>query len=365
MFSFEISHSDGAARCGEITTPHGQVRTPAFMPVGTAGAVKAIFPDQIKQAGSDMILVNTYHMMLRPGAEKVAALGGLHKFMRWDKPILTDSGGFQIMSLAKLVKITKQGATFRSHLDGSSHSLTPEQAMEVQALLGSDIQMVLDECLALPADDEKVRRSVDLSLDWAVRSKAAFAGEGGLFGIIQGGLSPTHRTYSAEQTIQIGFDGYAIGGLSVGEPQSARLGTLDLLEPLLPQTQPRYLMGAGRPADLVQAIARGIDMFDCVLPTREARHGRAYTNHGVLNLRNAAHADDPAPLDEKNPCPASSWSRAYLHHLFRTQEPLAMMIVTWNNIAYFQSLMAQSRAAICAHCFDTYQKSVLAIYPPA
>ncbi len=363
MFSFEVVGQDGAARCGEITTPHGKVHTPAFMPVGTAGAVKAIFPDQVKQAGAEMILANTYHMMLRPGAEKVAQLGGLHRFMGWDKAILTDSGGFQIMSLAKLAKIDKDGVTFQSHIDGSPHRLTPERAMEVQALLGSDIQMVLDECLALPADDDQVRRSVELSLDWAARSKDAFQGAGGLFGIIQGGLSPEQRAYSARETIKIGFDGYAIGGLSVGEPQAAMIQTLDVLAPLLSSSAPRYLMGVGRPDDLVQAIARGIDMFDCVLPTREARHGRAYTNDGVVNLRNAVHADDPAPLDQKIDYPAASWSRAYLHHLFRIQEPLAMMILTWNNIAYFQHLMAQSRIAISQGTFDDYRKSLLAIYP--
>ncbi len=362
MFSFATRHRDGAARCGEITTPHGKVQTPAFMPVGTAGAVKAIFPEQVKQAGAEMILANTYHMMLRPGAEQVAALGGLHHFMGWRGPILTDSGGFQIMSLAKLVKIDRKGATFRSHIDGSTHSLTPEQAMEVQALLGSDIHMVLDECLALPAEDEQIRRSVDLSLDWAARSKKAFGGAGGLFGIIQGGLSLEQRAYSAHETIKIGFDGYALGGLSVGETSSARLEILDALEPLLPPSQPRYLMGVGRPDDLVQAIARGMDMFDCVLPTREARHGRAYTHLGVINLRNAVHADDPAPLDSQSDFPAALWSRAYLHHLFRIQEPLGMMILTGNNIAYFQSLMAQSRAAIAQGTFADFQQSVLAIY---
>ena len=365
MFSFETRHQDSAARCGEITTPHGKVQTPAFMPVGTAGAVKAIFPDHVKQSGAEMILANTYHMMLRPGAEQVASLGGLHRFMGWDGPILTDSGGFQIMSLAKLVKIDRKGATFRSHIDGSTHSLTPEQAMEIQAQLGSDIQMVLDECLALPADDDQISRSVDLSLDWAARSKKAFGGAGGLFGIIQGGLSLDHRAHSAQETIKIGFDGYAIGGLSVGESQPAMLEILDAVTPVLPAAQPRYLMGVGRPDDLVQAIARGMDMFDCVLPTREARHGRAYTHLGVVNLRNAVHADDPAPLDKKSDCPASSWSRAYLHHLFRIQEPLGMMIVTWNNIAYFQNLMAQSRAAIAQGRLKDFQKSVLAVYSPA
>ena len=334
------------------------------MPVGTYGAVRAISPDRVEAQGADIILANTYHLMLRPSAERIAALGGLHQFMHWHKPILTDSGGFQIMSLGKQVKITKEGARFRSHLDGSQIDLTPERAMEVQALLGSDIQMVLDECLKLPADEERIKASVELSLEWALRSKQAAAAaqkdkqDKKVFGIVQGGLSEELRATSARETARLGFDGLALGGLSVGETQEEMLRVLAATLPLLPDAVPHYLMGVGRPDDIVQAIAHGIDMFDCVLPTREARHGRAYTQDGAFNLRNARFAEDSTTLDAHSP-----YSRAYLHHLFNINEPLAMMILTESNIRYYQQLMAECRAAIEQNNFDAYAESVLALYP--
>jgi queuine tRNA-ribosyltransferase len=357
-FSFKLMGKDGAARVGEISLPRGTVRTPAFMPVGTAGSVKAMYPDQVRGVGADIILGNTYHLMLRPGAERIAALGGLHVFANWPYPMLTDSGGFQVMSLAKLRKIDEAGVTFRSHLDGSEHSLSPERSMEIQALLDSDIRMQLDECVALPAPRAEVERAMRLSLRWAERSKAAFAGDAGraLFGIVQGGDQPDLRLESAATLRDIGFHGYAIGGLAVGEPQAVMLQMLETVDPALPEDRPRYLMGVGTPDDLVEAVARGMDMFDCVMPTRAGRHGLAYTRFGKINLRNARHADDPRPLDETSDCPAArDYSRAYLHHLVKSGELLAGMLLTWSNLAYYQGLMQGARAAIAANRYDDYR----------
>lgn len=354
--TFTLSHTDGAARSGALETPHGVIRTPAFMPVGTAGTVKGIYPDQLEALGADVILGNTYHLMLRPGAEAVAALGGLHDFMRWDRPILTDSGGFQVMSLAKLRTIDEEGVRFQSHIDGSDVMLTPERSIEVQSLLGADIAMVLDECIALPAPEAEARRAMELSLRWAARSRAAFTGAGALFGIVQGGTYEALRAASAEGLVEIGFDGYAIGGLAVGEGQEAMLKVLDYTAPLLPADRPRYLMGVGTPDDLVEAVARGLDMFDCVLPTRGGRHGTAYTWDGKLNLKNAAHADDSRPLDAASDCPASNnYSRAYLHHLIRCNEYLGAMLLSWHNLAFYQELMAAMRAAISAGDFADFR----------
>jgi queuine tRNA-ribosyltransferase len=347
--SFRLDATDGAARTGALALPRGIIRTPTFMPVGTAGTVKAMTMDQVKATGADIILGNTYHLMLRPGAERVAALGGLHAFARWPGPILTDSGGFQVMSLAQLRKLDENGVTFQSHIDGSTHSLTPERSLEIQGLLDSDIRMQLDECVALPAASEVIERAMRLSLRWAERSKAAFGSPEGraLFGIVQGGDLPELRLASAEALAAIGFDGYAIGGLAVGEPQATMLAMLDLTAPALPADRPRYLMGVGTPDDIVESVARGIDMFDCVLPTRAGRHGVAYTRFGKLNLKNARHADDPRPLDEAAEwTPARDYSRAYLHHLVKSEEMLGAMLLTWNNVAYYQSLMAGLRAAI-------------------
>ena len=319
--TFRIDATDGAARTGAITLPRGVVRTPAFMPVGTAGTVKAMTMAEVKATGADIILGNTYHLMLRPGAERVAALGGLHKFARWDGPILTDSGGFQGMSLAKLRQLDDDGVTFQSHIDGSTHRLTPERSLEIQALLDADIRMQLDECVALPASAEAMEKAMRLSLRWAERSKAAFGAPEGraLFGIVQGGDQPALRLQSAAGLTAIGFDGYAVGGLAVGEPQATMLAMLDLTVPALPADRPRYLMGVGTPDDIVEAVARGIDMFDCVLPTRAGRHGVAYTRFGKINLKNARHADDPRPLDEAAAWPAArDYSRAYLHHLIKS-----------------------------------------------
>jgi queuine tRNA-ribosyltransferase len=348
-FGFRVLAEDGAARRGEVTTPHGVVRTPAFMPVGTQATVKAMYPDQVRAAGTDILLGNTYHLMLRPGAERVARLGGLHAFMRWPHAILTDSGGFQVMSLARLRKLDKDGVTFRSHIDGSEHRLTPERSIEIQRLLGADIVMQFDECVALPAPRAEIERAMRLSLDWAERSKRAFGDGGGaaLFGIVQGGDQPDLRLQSAAGLVGIGFHGYAVGGLAVGEPQATMLAILDATVPALPADAPRYLMGVGTPDDILRSIARGVDMFDCVMPTRAGRHGQAFTRRGRVNLRNARHADDPRPLDEESDCPAArDFSRAYLHHLVRAGEALGAMLLTWNNLAYYQSLMAGARAAI-------------------
>ena len=356
-FSFTLKKRDGAARLGVVHTRHGDIRTPAFMPVGTVGTVKGVYLDQVRQAGADIILGNTYHLMLRPGAEQVAALGGLHRFIGWDGPILTDSGGFQIMSLAKIRKITEQGATFQSHIDGRRHELTPERAMDIQALLGSDIQMQLDQCIEYPHTEKQAERAMQLSLRWAERSRRAFAGlrGQGCFGIVQGGVNEALRRESAEGLKAIGFHGYAIGGLAVGEGQELMLRTIDCTAPHLPEDQPRYLMGVGTPDDLLGAVARGVDMFDCVLPTRSGRHGQAFTRFGKINLRNARHADDPRPLDAGHPSPAlNGYSRAYLHHLMRSGELLGMMILSWANLAYYQSLMQDMRAAIAAGRFGDF-----------
>ena len=348
-FMFTLTGTDGTARTGEIRMPRGVIRTPAFMPVGTAGTVKAMYPDQVKVLGADVVLGNTYHLMLRPGAERVARLGGLHAFMNWPYPILTDSGGFQVMSLAGLRKIEESGVTFQSHIDGSRHVLTPERSIEIQGLLGSDIQMQLDECVKLPASEEVVAKAMHLSLRWAERCKIAFGEQPGkaMFGIVQGGDVPHLRVESARELVGLDLKGYAIGGLAVGEPQHVMLAMIETVEPHLPREKPRYLMGVGTPDDIVEAVRRGVDMFDCVMPTRAGRHGMAYTRAGRLNLKNARYAEDLSPLDPESTCPASnSYSRAYLHHLVRANEILAMMLLTWNNLAYYQDLMAGLRKAI-------------------
>jgi len=351
-FRFQVLAQDGAARRGEIETPRGKIRTPAFMPVGTAATVKAMFLDHVREAGADIILGNTYHLMLRPGAERIAKLGGLHKFMGWQGPILTDSGGYQVMSLSKLRKIDEKGVTFSSHLDGTKFELTPERAIEIQNLLDADIVMQLDECIRLPAPDNEVERAMQLSLRWAERSKRAFEGaEPGraLFGIVQGGTLPKLRKESARALVRIGFSGYAIGGLAVGEPQDVMLTTIEQTVPELPADKPRYLMGVGEPGDILAAVERGIDMFDCVLPTRAGRHALAYTRFGKINLKNARHAEDAKPLDEQSQCPAArDYSRAYLHHLVKANEMLGAMLLTWANIAYYQELMQGIRDAISA-----------------
>jgi len=355
-FPFELHATDGAARTGVLRTPRGDIRTPAFMPVGTAGTVKALTVDQVKSAGSDIVLGNTYHLMLRPGGERLAKLGGLHLFMRWDGPILTDSGGFQVMSLAQLRKLDEQGVTFRSHIDGSQHLLTPERAVELQAdQIGADIVMQLDECPALPAPREAVQKAMELSLRWAERCKSAFGKRDAqnLFAIVQGGTEMDLRVSSAQSLVAQGFDGYAIGGLAVGEPQAEMLSVLDVTAPLLPVDRPRYLMGVGKPHDIIEAVARGVDMFDCVLPTRAGRHGQAWTDDGPLNITNARFAEDPTPLDPESECPASSeYSKAYLHHLFKAQEILGQVLLSWHNVAYYQSLMARIRAAIAAGSYN-------------
>ena len=357
---FEIHATDGDARTGLVRLPRGEIRTPAFMPVGTAATVKAMMPESVRATGADILLGNTYHLMLRPGAERVARLGGLHRFMDWSRPILTDSGGFQVMSLSALRKMSEEGVVFRSHIDGSEHRLTPERSIEIQRLLGSDIQMVLDECVALPASDAAVEKALALSTRWARRSKAAFgdqASEGrALFGIVQGGTNPALRRRSAAELIEIGFDGYAIGGLAVGEGHEAMIATLAETTPALPAQRPRYLMGVGKPRDLVEAVARGVDMFDCVLPTRSGRNGQAFVRTGTLNLKNARHADDPAPLDPACSCPACTrFSRAYLHHLIRSGEILGAMLLTWHNLHYYQDLMAGMRSAIAGGTFAAFR----------
>ena len=350
-FPFTISATDGKARTGVLQTSRGDIRTPAFMPVGTAGTVKALTVDQVAQTGADILLGNTYHLMLRPTAERVKRLGGLHKFMRWDKPILTDSGGFQVMSLSKINKVKEEAVTFQSHIDGSRHVLTPERSMEIQDLLGSDIQMQFDECVKMPCSDAEAERAMRLSLRWAERSRKAFGGKPGraTFGIVQGAAVPALRVESARALANMDFHGLAIGGLAVGEPQDVMLAMIDTVEPHLPKTKPRYLMGVGTPDDIIESVARGVDMFDCVMPTRAGRHGLAYTRMGRINLRNARHAADPAPLDALSTCPAArDYSRAYLHHLVKSQEILGMMLLTWVNLAYYQELMAGLRAAIAA-----------------
>jgi queuine tRNA-ribosyltransferase len=358
-FSFCLSATDGQARTGEITTPHGVVRTPAFMPVGTQGTVKGMLPQDVRATGTDIVLGNTYHLMLRPGAELIAQLGGLHAFMRWPHPILTDSGGFQVMSLSPLRSIDENAVTFRSHLDGSTHVLTPERAVEIQRLLGADIVMQLDECIRLPAERRDVERAVRLSIAWAERSKRAFAtAEPGkaLFGIVQGGDDPALRIESARALVDIGFSGYAIGGLAVGEPQEVMLHMIETVAPMLPAHRPRYLMGVGTPEDILEAVARGIDMFDCVMPTRNGRHGVAFTRRGPINLKNARHAADARPLDEASACDAArTYSRAYLHHLVKANEMLGAILLTTVNLAYYQELMAGARAAIADHRFEDFR----------
>jgi queuine tRNA-ribosyltransferase len=349
-FSFTLKARDGKARTGAIGTPRGTIRTPAFMPVGTGATVKAMFPEDVAATGADIILANTYHLMLRPGAERIAKLGGLHKFMHWEKPILTDSGGYQVMSLAKLRRIDESGVTFQSHIDGASIELTPERAIEVQCLLGADVQMVLDECTPFPASRDEAKASLDLSLRWAERSKAAFAARAkpgqALFGIVQGSVYPELREESARALIDVGFDGYAVGGLAVGEGQGAMLDMVEVTTASLPEDRPRYLMGVGTPEDLLLSIARGIDMFDCVMPTRSGRHCQAFTWGGRLNLRNARYAEDATPLDPESACPAAQYERAYLHHLVRAGETLGAMLLSYANVQFYQELMGRAREAI-------------------
>jgi queuine tRNA-ribosyltransferase len=358
---FTVQATDGGARTGVLELGRGPVRTPAFMPVGTAGTVKAMYMDQVRALGADIILGNTYHLMLRPGAERVAKLGGLHTFGGWHGPILTDSGGFQVMSLAALRKLDADGVTFKSHIDGSMHRLTPERSVEIQTLLDADIVMQLDECVRLPTGRDDVERAMRLSLDWAARSKRAFGRQPGkaIFGIVQGGDQKDLRVASAEALRAMDFPGYAIGGLAVGEPQSVMLDMIETVEPHLPDAKPRYLMGVGTPDDLVECVGRGVDMFDCVMPTRAGRHGLAYSRFGKVNLRNARHADDARPLDEASSCPAArDYSRAYLHHLTRSGEILGMMLITWINLAYYQELMAGMRGAIAAGRFADFRAAL-------
>ena len=358
VLDFEILNSDGRARTGSLLTAHGAIDTPAFMPVGTAATVKAMTPDAVAETGAQCILANTYHLMLRPGPERIARLGGLHKFMNWPGPILTDSGGFQVWSLAELREMDEDGVEFKSHLDGTLHRLSPERAMEIQRLLGADITMVLDECTSLDASKDEVAKSMRLSMRWAERCKAAYEERPGhgLFGIVQGGVYGDLRAESAETLVGLGLDGYALGGLSVGEGQEEMFRVLDATVPLLPPALPRYLMGVGKPADLVGAVARGMDMFDCVLPTRSGRNGQAFTWDGPMNLRNARFAEDTDPLDGKCACPTcATYSRAYLHHLIRAGEYLGSMLLSWHNIAYFENLTARMRAAIAAGEFEAFR----------
>ena len=365
-FCFRLTASDGAARAGEMTTAHGLVHTPAFMPVGTQAAVKGVHHDDVRAAGTELLLGNTYHLMLRPGAERVAALGGLHGFMRWPLPILTDSGGFQVMSLAALRKVSEEGVTFRSHLDGAKVELTPERAVAVQILLGSDIAMQLDECVRLPAERAELERAMQLSLRWAERCKRAFenaAPDRALFGIVQGGDDPQLREDSVRALTALGFDGYAIGGLAVGETRRVMLDVVERTAAALPPERPRYLMGVGTPSDILQAIGRGIDMFDCVLPTRNGRHGLAFTRFGPINIKNARHADDPRPLDAESRCPAArDFSRAYLHHLFRSGELLGGTLLSIVNLYYYQELVAGARAAIAAGRFADFAATTMAAW---
>jgi queuine tRNA-ribosyltransferase len=355
-FAFHVDANDGAARSGVVSTPHGDVRTPAFMPVGTQGAMKGVHWRDVRASGADIVLGNTYHLMLRPGAERIAELGGLHRFVNWPHPILTDSGGFQVMSLSELRKIDHNGVTFRSHLDGAMFALTPERAVEIQTLLGSDIAMQLDECMRLPQPPAELERAMKLSLAWAERCKRAFetAAPNGargraLFGIVQGGDDRALRAASARALVDMDFAGYAVGGLAVGEPQAVMLAMIEEVAPLLPAGRPRYLMGVGTPDDLLGAASRGIDMFDCVLPTRNGRHGLVYTRFGTINLRNARHAADPRPLDAESRCPAArDYPRAYLHHLVKAGEMLGAMLLSEVNLYYYQDLMAGIRAAIAA-----------------
>ncbi len=359
-FPFEIKATEGAARTGVLQTARGEIRTPAFMPVGTAATVKALTVDQVASTGADIILGNTYHLMLRPTAERVQRLGGLHRFMRWEKPILTDSGGFQVMSLSKIARVTEEAVAFQSHIDGSKHIMTPERSIEIQAeLLGSDIVMQLDQCVAWPAEEAKAVEAMRLSARWGARSKAAFGDRPrqALFGIQQGSTFEALRRESSERLIETGFDGYALGGLAVGEGHEAMCEVLDYAPAMLPADRPRYLMGVGKPIDLVEAVARGVDMFDCVLPTRSGRHGQAWTWEGPLNLKNARFTEDDTPLDETIACPASShYSKAYLHHLVKSEEILGQVLLSWHNIAFFQALTAAMRGAIAEGRFEAFRR---------
>ncbi|ACM26599.1 tRNA guanosine(34) transglycosylase Tgt [Agrobacterium sp. SHOUNA12C] len=356
-FQFQLKKTDGGARLGEVSMPRGTIRTPAFMPVGTVGTVKAMYLDQVRESGADIILGNTYHLMLRPTAERVARLGGLHELIRWPHPILTDSGGFQVMSLSGLRKLDEKGVTFKSHVDGSLHHMSPERSIEIQGLLGSDIQMQLDECVALPSTPKEIERAMEMSLRWAERCKVAFGDQPGkaMFGIVQGGDVPDLRVRSAQALSQMDLKGYAVGGLAVGEPQDVMLRMLETTLPELPTEKPRYLMGVGTPDDILKSVARGIDMFDCVMPTRSGRHGLAFTRRGKVNIRNARHAEDMRPLDDQSNCPASrDYSRAYLHHLVRANEALGGMLLSWNNLAYYQELMQGIRQAIAEGRFADF-----------
>tara|TARA_Y100000991_G_scaffold130353_1_gene98192 strand:+ start:88 stop:1218 length:1131 start_codon:yes stop_codon:yes gene_type:complete len=357
-FSYTLSAVNEKARCGIISTPRGEIRTPAFMPVGTSATVKAMLPESVRSTGADILLGNTYHLMLRPTAERISQLGGLHKFMNWDRPILTDSGGFQVMSLAELRKLNEEGVTFKSHIDGSRHVLSPERSMEIQKMLGSDIVMCFDECPALPAQYEKIANSMRLSMRWAKRSRDAFGDRPGyaLFGIQQGGLEHDLRAESAGALQSIEFDGYAIGGLAVGEGQEAMFEVLDYAPDMLPTDKPRYLMGVGKPSDIVGAVKRGVDMMDCVLPSRSGRTGQAFTHRGVVNIKNARHQNDPRPLDVSCQCPAcKNYSRAYLHHVFKSQEIISSMLITWHNLHYYQDLMERIRQAILNKSFAEFE----------
>jgi queuine tRNA-ribosyltransferase len=361
-FLFSLKARDADARLGEIATLRGAIRTPAFMPVGTAAAVKAMLPETVRATGADIILANTYHLMLRPGAERIAKLGGLHRLMGWEGPILTDSGGYQVMSLSKLRRIDEYGVTFQSHIDGATLEITPRRAIEVQCLLGADIQMVLDECTPFPATRDEAKSSMELSMRWAERSKQAFqdlsASGQALFGIVQGSIYPDLRKESVLALKSIDFDGYAIGGLAVGEGHQAMLDTLAVTTAVLPEDRPRYLMGVGTPLDLLAAIARGTDMFDCVMPTRSGRHCQGFTWTGRLNLRNARYAEDPTPLDSESTCPAARYSRAYLHHLVMSGETLGAMLLSWANVHFYQELMARARDAIHAGDFAIFAQDV-------
>ena len=357
-FSYSLSAVNEKARCGVISTPRGEIKTPAFMPVGTAATVKAMLPESVRSTGADILLGNTYHLMLRPTAERISELGGLHKFMNWERPILTDSGGFQVMSLAELRKLGEEGVTFKSHIDGSRHVLSPERSMEIQKMLGSDIVMCFDECPALPASYGKIAESMQLSMRWAQRSRDSFGDRPGyaLFGIQQGGLEFDLRDESAKILKSIEFDGYAIGGLAVGEGQEAMFRVLDFAPDMLPADKPRYLMGVGKPSDIVGAVKRGIDMMDCVLPSRSGRTGQAFTHRGVVNIKNARHQNDPRPLDVSCQCPAcKNYSRAYLHHVFKSQEIISSMLLTWHNLHYYQDLMEKIRKAILNQSFSDFE----------
>ncbi|MDB4078592.1 tRNA guanosine(34) transglycosylase Tgt [Amylibacter sp.] len=356
-FQFNINATDGRARTGVVNTPKGDIRTPAFMPVGTAATVKAMMPENVKATGADILLGNTYHLMLRPGAERVHNLGGLHKFMNWQGPILTDSGGYQVMSLTDLRKLTEEGVKFKSHIDGSLHNLTPEYSMEIQRLLGSDIVMSFDECTPFPATEKQAKSSMDLSMRWAQRSRDAFGDRPGyaLFGIQQGSTFKDMRAESAEKLTNIGFDGYAVGGLAVGEGQDLMFEVLEYAPNQLPTDKPRYLMGVGKPDDIVGAVQRGIDMFDCVLPSRSGRTGQALTRRGAVNMRNSRHRDDQRPLDESCECPCcKNYSRAYLHHVHKAGEIISSMLLTWHNLHYYQVLMSELRQAIASNKLDAY-----------